>query len=174
MTSRSTPPATLCLTRGMRLPFAVSAVVWITAMGGDPARGGNVPAKVEFNRDVRPILSDNCFLCHGPDKNRRKADLRLDLRADAIEAEAIVPGKPGGECAGGTDPERRRRRADAAAEVEQEADRRQKEILKRWVEQGAEYQKHWALRAARQGRRSPPARTPWIVLVAANGSRRSG
>src|SRR5258708_4960600 len=94
MTSRSTPPAPFCITRGMRLSAAVSAVVWMAAMGGGPARGGDAPAKVEFNRDVRPILSDNCFLCHGLDKNRRKADLRLDLRASAIEAGAIVPGKP--------------------------------------------------------------------------------
>ncbi|HEX3135948.1 MAG TPA: c-type cytochrome domain-containing protein [Planctomycetota bacterium] len=53
-----------------------------------------LPAKVEFNRDVRPILSDNCFHCHGPDKGHRKAKLRLDVREDAITAKAFVPGKP--------------------------------------------------------------------------------
>src|SRR6478672_1086458 len=58
-----------------------------------------VPARIEFNRDVRPILSDNCFHCHGPDNNARKAGLRLDLRDNAVKAAEsgatpIVPGKP--------------------------------------------------------------------------------
>jgi hypothetical protein len=51
------------------------------------------PAKVKFNRDVRPILSDKCFFCHGPDPKKREADLRLDERDAAVEAKAIVPGK---------------------------------------------------------------------------------
>ena len=51
------------------------------------------PEKVTYNRDIRPILSDKCFFCHGPDKNRRKAELRLDVREVALEKEAIVPGK---------------------------------------------------------------------------------
>ena len=56
-------------------------------------------AKVEFNRDIQPILSDNCFTCHGPDSASREAGLRLDLRESATEvldsgATAIVPGKP--------------------------------------------------------------------------------
>src|SRR4028119_2386859 len=51
-------------------------------------------APVGLHRGVRPILSENCFFCHGPDKGKRKAGLRLDDRAAAIEDEAIVPGKP--------------------------------------------------------------------------------
>src|SRR2546427_7547494 len=52
---------------------------------------------VQFNRDVRPILSENCYACHGPDKNQRKPrkhPLRLDVREVALERGAIVPGKP--------------------------------------------------------------------------------
>ena len=48
--------------------------------------------KIEYNRDVRPILAENCFACHGADSAARKADLRLDRRDEAIKAEAIVPG----------------------------------------------------------------------------------
>src|SRR5947199_3887924 len=49
--------------------------------------------KLEYNRDIRPILAENCFACHGPDSAARKAGLRLDRREEAIKADAIVPGK---------------------------------------------------------------------------------
>src|SRR4051812_7565982 len=50
--------------------------------------------KLEYNRDIRPILAENCFACHGPDSAARKADLRLDRREMAMQTTAIVPGKP--------------------------------------------------------------------------------
>ena len=99
---------------------------------------------MQFNRDVRPILSDKCFHCHGPDASHRKADLRLDIRDEAIKAGAIVPGdvvkSSAIERAFSSDPtdvmpppESHRKMTEA-----------QKETLKRWVEQGAEYQNHWS------------------------------
>ena len=68
--------------------FAALVVVLIDLSGAARA----VASDIEFNRDIRPILSENCFYCHGQDANKRQADLRLDVRDAAIEAGAIVPG----------------------------------------------------------------------------------
>ena len=59
-----------------------------------PAFVAAAAEKLSFNRDIRPILAENCFACHGPDSAARKADLRLDRREAAVKAGAIVPGKP--------------------------------------------------------------------------------
>jgi hypothetical protein len=99
---------------------------------------------VSFNRDIRPILSDNCFYCHGPDASHRQADLRLDLREEAVAAKAIVPGKPAESSIvariNSTDPEE----LMPPPESHKKLDAKQKALLTRWIEQGAEYQKHWA------------------------------
>ena len=99
---------------------------------------------ITFNRDIRPILSENCFQCHGPDKNRRKADLRLDVREVAVEALAIVPGKPDESDAirriFDNDPEERMPPADSPRTLTDA----QKQLLKRWVAEGATYEPHWA------------------------------
>src|SRR5258707_659144 len=70
---------------------------WLAAMVvsvSTAAAAATNQIQIHFNRDVRPILSENCFVCHGHDKNNRQAKLRLDLREVALERGAIVPGKP--------------------------------------------------------------------------------
>src|SRR5687768_6570312 len=64
----------------------------VTLAGVTGAHAATTPTSLSFNRDIRPILSENCFQCHGPDAKRRKGDLRLDVREDALEAMAFTPG----------------------------------------------------------------------------------
>jgi hypothetical protein len=107
------------------------------------------PAKIEFNRDIRPILSDACFHCHGPDKNTRESGLRLDIREEALKESKlgefpIVPGQ-----ADKSDIIRRILTDDEdekmpPAKAHKVLTSAQKETLKKWVAQGAEYQIHWA------------------------------
>ena len=103
---------------------------------------------VSFSRDVLPILSDNCFGCHGQDESHRKAKLRLDVREAAIAKEAFVPGKP-----------------DVSALIERivttdedelmpppkshkaRLTKEQVDILRRWIAEGAVWGKHWAFEA---------------------------
>ena len=97
-----------------------------------------------YNHDIRPILSDNCFSCHGPDKNQRKAKLRLDVREVAVETKAIIPGKPDESLL-----VKRIFSTDAddlmpPPETHKRLSPDQKEKLKRWIAAGAEYEPHWA------------------------------
>src|SRR5262249_35993911 len=108
-----------------------------------------LPQVVEFNRDIRPILSDNCYACHGPDKARRKADLRLDTEegafADLGEHRALVPGDPGkSELLRriSSDDEQERMPPKKAGRPLTD---RQIALVRLCIEQGAMWQKHWSL-----------------------------
>jgi hypothetical protein len=101
--------------------------------------------KLEYNRDVRPILLENCFACHGPDSASRKADLRLDRREAAVDMAAIVPGDPESSemirrILSDDDSERM-----PPPETKKKLTEAQKQTLVRWVKEGAAYQPHWSL-----------------------------
>ncbi len=105
--------------------------------------------KVDFNRDVRPLLSDNCYACHGPDEKQRKAGLRLDLKDGAFAelesgSRALVPGKPDESelvfRVEEKDPSVHMPPAESGKSLTPE----QVAVLRRWVEEGAEYEQHWA------------------------------
>jgi hypothetical protein len=122
--------------------------------------------EVEFNRDIRPILTDKCFACHGPDANQRQADLRLDERENALADRdghrVIVPGKPGkSELI-------TRITADDEFTVmpppETDKPLTEEEIatLKHWVAEGAEYQRHWSLIPPARPEIPEVERTQWV------------
>jgi hypothetical protein len=100
--------------------------------------------KIDFNRDVRQILSDNCFLCHGPAESTRKAGLRLDDRDAAIDYGAIVPGDADSSELVARLFTDDRDMLMPPPESNKKLTRQQREILKEWIQQGAEYERHWA------------------------------
>src|SRR6516225_4621858 len=74
---------------GVAAALAAAAVIWMLEPFGPSHSAQITPEKLEYNRDIRPILSENCFACHGPDSASRKAKLRLDVREEAVERGAI-------------------------------------------------------------------------------------
>ncbi len=106
--------------------------------------------KIEYNRDVRPILAENCFACHGPDSAARKAGLRLDQRDDAVKIGAIAPGKPKEsalvERITANDP----KQVMPPPKSHKKLTAAQKDVLTRWIAEGAEYQLHWSLLAPKR------------------------
>ncbi len=100
--------------------------------------------EINFNRDIRPILSENCYYCHGADEQELAADLRLDKRERAIEGGAIVPGKPEEssliERIYTTDPDS----IMPPPKTHKIMSKAEKELLERWVKEGAKYEKHWS------------------------------
>src|ERR1700722_4483728 len=129
------------------LPRRTAALLWMAACSTDWAAATGGPVK--FNRDIRPIMSDTCFRCHGPDKAARMAGMRLDIREEALKPtkSGTVPIVPG-------DPEKsaiiQRIFATSKANLmpplyaHKELSDAQKQTIKRWVAEGAKYEGHWA------------------------------
>ena len=104
-------------------------------------------AEIRYGRDIRPILSDKCFFCHGPDPKTREEDLRLDIREEALSGKAFVPGKP--------EKSRLIKLINATDEDDimppPESHKfltpKEKQLLHDWIKAGAEYEPHWAYSA---------------------------
>lgn len=110
-----------------------------------------LPEKVSYNFDIRPILSDNCFACHGPDPNTREAGLRLDIAAHAYKAlaenpsaHALVPGKPAFSevFLRISTPDTTLMMPPAGSNLKLTA--YQVKLIEKWIKQGAAYEPHWA------------------------------
>lgn len=165
--------------RHLALHFSVavlSAVVCFGVLGCDSS-SNDIPEVVQFNRHIRPILSDRCFVCHGPDPGTREADLRLDVREAATahregyDRPAIVPGNPSA-----SELVRRVFESDLDDRMPPPETRapltdREKRLLERWIQQGAEWEPHWLYIPPR--RQAPPqvasrwARNPVDRFIAA-------
>lgn len=122
------------------LSLALSVIAVRSGSAADPI--------VDFNRDIRPILSEKCFHCHGPDEGTREADFRLDtvegLKHQADGRRVIVPGKPDE-----SDLIRRLLTDDPAEKMPppksgKSLTAQQVDLVRRWVQQGAEWKQHWS------------------------------
>jgi mono/diheme cytochrome c family protein len=145
---------------GVTIAWALLALVGLVGLGPLEAAEPSSPT-LDFNRDIRPILAENCFYCHGQDANKRQADLRLDVRESAIAAKAIVPRDlAASELAKrihSTDPDQQmpppksnRRLTDA-----------QRKMLERWIEEGAMFANHWAFVAPTRPAEPAVKREAW-------------
>ena len=155
------PPARL----GLRALAALIATLF--AQPNAHAKEPLTNPSLSYNRDIRPILSDACFHCHGPDEKERKAGLRLDLRDTALKpaksgAIAIIPGDPQKseliQRLTTEDPDE----LMPPPKTHKKLSQKQRELLRDWILQGAPYQKHWAFVPLSPV--TPPSvqKTPWI------------
>lgn len=142
--------------------FAKHATVLTALLLPFSARGDE--PKVSFTRDIRPILSNNCFHCHGPDENTREADLRLDTRTGLIgnqNAGVVNPGH--------ADQSELIQRifSDDADVIMPPSDSNksltsdERQLLRRWIEQGATWEQHWAFRQPTDHRIPPDTSNDW-------------
>ena len=142
----------------MRFGISTFAIVLCVSSGAAYA-AEQLPEVVRFNRDIRPILSNNCFLCHGPDEGRRKAKLRLDVEVVA-KKEVIVAGKllesELWARITATDVEERM----PPLKSKKELTPHQIALIKKWIEQGAKYEGHWAFIAPKSPA-LPQSKTKW-------------
>ncbi|MFM8471180.1 MAG: PSD1 and planctomycete cytochrome C domain-containing protein [Limisphaerales bacterium] len=129
--------------------------------------------KIDYNRDIRPILSDNCYACHGPDEKARKAKLRLDVAESALAKKAVVPkdlklselwSRVTTKDAKDLMPPPESKKKPLKPE--------QLALLKQWIEEGANYQGHWSF--VPPAKTQPPATVPREWLVISNQSKGSG
>jgi len=135
----------------MRRPQISSILLGILYVGCVPLAPA---APVDFQRQIRPILSDNCLRCHGPDESSRMAGLRLDTKDGILTSRTngtpVIPKNPQESLLYKriSDPDPRRRMPPLSAH--KELTEPQKALLRQWIEEGAEWKQHWAFTAPKR------------------------
>lgn len=137
-----------------RLTLRLVLMVPSIGLVGQPIVSAEPPHNLHFNREIRPLLAENCFGCHGPDSIQRQADLRLDTRegalADRSGHPAVVPGQPEKSeliaRISSNDPEQQM----PPPKSQKSLTSSQKALLRRWIAEGAKYEEHWAFTPLRR------------------------
>jgi hypothetical protein len=138
-----------------RLPFR-----WLLAAAAFALPASSLAAPLRYNRDIRPILSDNCFACHGPDTANQKGGLRLDLRESALKPAksgetAIVPGDAARSTLIARIESHDKDEVMPLPKAHKTVTPEQRAKLRQWIAEGAAYEKHWAFIAPTP--QAPPA-----------------
>ncbi len=135
----------ICL-RSRRISWVVLSLLLFVV--GDSTRADD--ATIDFERDVRPILSEHCFQCHGPDEGAREADLRLDTEEGLLGSGIIEPGQPDAstimERVTSNDGDERMPPPDAKLDLSDQAI----DVLRRWIAEGATWKGHWSLQTVKR------------------------
>ena len=155
--------------RGVEWRTVSGMLWWAFALAVQGGLAGLIPCEaragapaLDYNRDIRPILSENCFYCHGQDANKRQADLRLDDRKVAIDVGAIVPDDPAASelvaRINATDPLEQMPPPKSNRRLSPE----QKQRLERWIAEGANYSPHWAFVPPSRPAEPAVKRSAWV------------
>ncbi len=158
----------------MRISRTIAFITCILALSCGPnmpdeveVAYSNLPETIDFNLHVKPILSDRCFNCHGPDENTRKAGLRLDREKEAFAklesgARAFVSNKPGSSASVhrilSEDPEIQMPPPEANLSLSAT----EKAMIIKWIEQGAEWKRHWAFVKPEKLKPQNPLKESWV------------
>jgi mono/diheme cytochrome c family protein len=148
-----------------KIQFGVFALALMATVAVFALREINVLAQkpLDFNRDVRPILSDNCFACHGPDENQRKARLRLDTKDGAFAKQGVIVAGKSAESRlykriAATDPNTVMPPVASGHKLTPQ----QIETIKRWIDDGANWTEHWAFVAPKRPELPSVKDTTWV------------
>lgn len=152
----------------------LTTLIWALTSGSfhgktDDYASIKIPDVIDYNFHIKPLLSDNCYKCHGPDANKRKAGLRLDIESNAfaelpenLGKYALISGKPS------QSELYKRIITDESTEVMPPTDSQlslnsyEKELIKKWIEQGAKFDKHWAFKPPRNREIPKTKNTDWV------------
>ncbi|MEQ1860296.1 MAG: PSD1 and planctomycete cytochrome C domain-containing protein [Chthoniobacteraceae bacterium] len=139
----------------------IPRLVPVTLLAAAAVAHSATPERVDFRRDIRPVLSSKCFSCHGPDEKHRKAKLRLDVEA-AAKKEVIVPGKPEESevflLISSKDEDEKMPPHDSGKSLTAD----EIELIRRWIAQGADYAEHWSFVAPVRAEPPKVQRGEWV------------